>query len=269
MTTDEFKINSPDCKYAQELAGKASEKVRAGDFVSAIPLIEDAIRLDQIAALNSYHLFRVRCYSKIKQQFPRKAMETYNRATRLQQERFYRDAASSYKEAAAIDPLFLWPLNNLAWMLSTTDDPEECNGVEAVTLALDACEKSNWSCWAFLGTLAAAYAASGDFEKAVGWQQASIQLVPSTHRNEHEMMLRAFQTGQRYVDELHNPAAGGRPAYNWRGVILLAIAMAMAAEVVANLKINPATKVALALSIAITLIAGTIYMAWRLRIKSK
>ena len=90
----------------------------------------------------------------------------------------YRDAALAYQEAARIDPLFLWPLNNLAWMLSTNKDRSVCDGAQAVAFALEVCEKSNWNCWAFLGTLAAAYAASGDLSKAIGWQQANLPFVP-------------------------------------------------------------------------------------------
>jgi tetratricopeptide (TPR) repeat protein len=94
-------------------------------------------------------------------------------------------------------------------MLSTSKDDSECNGPEAVRLALEACEKSNWNCWAFLGTLAAAYAAAGDYERAVRWQQATLEIVPEDHRFDSEIILRHFQLGQRYIDEGQPPAAGG------------------------------------------------------------
>jgi hypothetical protein len=74
--------------------------------------------------------------------------------------------------------------------------------------AIEVCEKSNWNCWSFLGTLAAAYATAGEFAKAVGWQEAILPLVPSAHQLDAELELRRYQLGQVHIDEGQLPAAG-------------------------------------------------------------
>ena len=204
----DFNINQPDSERANVLAFQAMKKAEAEDFSSAISLIEDAIRLDSIAALNRFHALRAELCDSIGQDSPQKAIEKYDHAIHLKKSGRFRDTVMAYKEAASFDPLFLWPLNNLAWILSTSKDESTCNGPEAIRLALEACEKSNWNCWAFLGTLAAAYAAAGDFERAAGWQQAALQIVPEDHRLDSEIMLRHFQSKHRFIDEGHPVAAG-------------------------------------------------------------
>ena len=173
-----FKVNEPDWEKARTLALRAVKKAESKDFKAAIADIEVAIKLDLIAALNHFHSLRAEFYAEIGETFPRKALDMYSHGYHLAHTGRYRDAALAYQEAARIDPLFLWPLNNLAWMLSTNKDRSVCDGAQAVAFALEVCEKSNWNCWAFLGTLAAAYAASGDFSKAIGWQQANLPFVP-------------------------------------------------------------------------------------------
>jgi hypothetical protein len=96
-------------------------------------------------------------------------------------------------------------------MLSTSKDRSVCNGTEAVQLALAACQRSNWNCWAFVETLAAAYAEVGDFERAVGWQQACLEIVPADNRHDSELVLRQFRSAQPYVDEGKPVAAGVQP----------------------------------------------------------
>jgi tetratricopeptide (TPR) repeat protein len=64
-------------------------------------------------------------------------------------------------------PEFLWPTNDLAWLLATAADPDFRDGERAVVLAKSVCDQSNWNYWSFIDTLAAAYAEAGDFPNAV------------------------------------------------------------------------------------------------------
>jgi tetratricopeptide (TPR) repeat protein len=207
-TRCEFRVQQPQCERASFLALHAKKASDGKDFASALALIEEAIRLDPIAGLNSFHLLRQELCAKRGQQAVLKAGEMYNHAVRLKKTGRYRDARLAYLEAAALDPVFLWPFNNLAWMLATAKDRSVRNGPDAVKYATKACEKSGWSCWAFVGTLAAAYAEAGDFDRAAGWQQASLELVPTEHRLDAELMLKHFQLRQPYVDEGRPVAAG-------------------------------------------------------------
>ena len=64
------------------------------------------------------------------------------------------------------------------------------------------------SCWAFLGTLAAAYARAGRFERAVEVQEVSVRLTPHGRKDESEAMLRCFRSGSAFVDDGQPVAAG-------------------------------------------------------------
>jgi Flp pilus assembly protein TadD len=76
------------------------------------------------------------------------------------------EAAAQYQEVLRSDPDSLEALNNLAWLLATSEDANVRNGPEAVKLAERACELTHHET-SFLGTLAAAYAEAGRFQDAI------------------------------------------------------------------------------------------------------
>lgn len=78
-----------------------------------------------------------------------------------------REALEQLDEVLRVDPNSAQALNNLAWLLATSPDPGLRDGPRAVSCAERACALSNSQEPAFLGTLAAAYAESGDFRRAV------------------------------------------------------------------------------------------------------
>jgi tetratricopeptide (TPR) repeat protein len=184
---------------------------------SAIELIEEAITLDSIQALDRFHSLRADICASIGMLGPQEAIERYSQAIELKRNGALRDACLAYQEAAALDPCFLWPLNNLAWMLSTEKDKSVRNGADALRYALEVCKKSNWNCWAFLGTLAASYAELGDFERAIGWQEICLRLAPPAQKTDCERILRHFQSGQAFVDE-NTPVAAGLPPEEHRTI---------------------------------------------------
>ncbi len=61
--------------------------------------------------------------------------------------------------------------NNVAWIRATCSEAQLRNGKEAVSMAKKACEISHWKNYAFVDTLAAAYAEAGDFNSAVKYEQ--------------------------------------------------------------------------------------------------
>jgi tetratricopeptide (TPR) repeat protein len=87
---------------------------------------------------------------------------------------------------ASLDSEFNQPetLNELAWLLATDPHAEIRHGTNAVLLALRACELTRGQEPRFLGTLAAAYAETGDFDKAVAAGQAAHDLALTQGRKE-------------------------------------------------------------------------------------
>jgi len=84
---------------------------------------------------------------------------------------FFKGALNTHSNNIAI-------LNNVAWMLAT-DPPAGTDREEAIRLAnraKDACEVIHPG---ILDTLAAAYAANGDFKQAVEWSEQAYALAVS------------------------------------------------------------------------------------------
>lgn len=86
---------------------------------------------------------------------------------------------ADYRKAIELDPLKAEFHNNLAWLLATCPDPQHRDGPQAVSAATRACELTSWKDAGFLDTLAATYARSGNFEKALEYQQQAIDLAPA------------------------------------------------------------------------------------------
>ena len=67
--------------------------------------------------------------------------------------------------------------NSMAWMLATSADPKMRDAKNALALAIKACELTGWKDGQSLDTLAAAYAAAGDFNHALEFQNKAIELM--------------------------------------------------------------------------------------------
>ena len=69
------------------------------------------------------------------------------------------------------------------------------DGIEAVAAATKACELTDWNTASHLDTLAASYAASGDFAAAVKWQTKAIELEKDA-KKKAEYGTYSSQTGK-------------------------------------------------------------------------
>jgi tetratricopeptide (TPR) repeat protein len=100
-------------------------------------------------------------------------------ALALTAKREIKQAVNEYKAAIRLDPNLPVALNNLAWLLATSSDNQLRNGPEAVHLALHACELTGYREAVMIGTLAAAYAEAGEFDKAVDAAKRASDLALS------------------------------------------------------------------------------------------
>lgn len=65
--------------------------------------------------------------------------------------------------------------NNRAWLRATCPNPSFQNGKEAVADAKSACNEISWRETAYIDTLAAAHAETGDFDSAIQFEQQAIK----------------------------------------------------------------------------------------------
>ena len=86
-------------------------------------------------------------------------------------------ALAQWRRALRLAPDNLRILNDTAWVLATCGDAAVRNGTEAVTLSEHAVELTSGRDPAVLGTLAAAYAEAGHFDRAVELEKRATELA--------------------------------------------------------------------------------------------
>ena len=79
-------------------------------------------------------------------------------------------------------------LNNLSWTLSTSLAPEVRDGKRALELGIEACELTEYKKPHILSTLAAAYAETGQFDKAIEWSEKAVELGKESHEPQLEQL---------------------------------------------------------------------------------
>jgi tetratricopeptide (TPR) repeat protein len=89
-------------------------------------------------------------------------------------------ALEQYRLLLQGDPDSVKVLNSLAWILATTEDTKSRDPAEAIKLAKRACELTNYKGLKITDTLAAAYAADGQFQKATETAQKALALARSS-----------------------------------------------------------------------------------------
>ncbi|MHC4158288.1 MAG: tetratricopeptide repeat protein, partial [Planctomycetota bacterium] len=111
-------------------------------------------------------------------------------------------AIKHYRESLRLKPNSPKTLSGLAWILATSREAEHRNGAEAVRLAKQACERTNYREPETLNVLAAAYAEVGQFAEAVLTAQKAIDLYLSRgnkkRANDIAKLRELYKAGQSY-----------------------------------------------------------------------
>jgi hypothetical protein len=110
------------------------------------------------------------------------------------------DAINHYQRVLNLDTNSVTALNNLALLLATSSDPRLRNGNEAVRLAEQACQLSQYKDVTMIGVLAAAYAEAGRFNDAVATAQKACTVASAQGQTEiaakYENLLELYKSGR-------------------------------------------------------------------------
>jgi tetratricopeptide (TPR) repeat protein len=94
------------------------------------------------------------------------------------------EAVPHFRQVLVQQPDSLPALNALAWVLATWEDATPTETVEAVELAEQAANMTNHQHPRILDTLAAAYAAKGDFQRAISTAEKAVELADTGESSE-------------------------------------------------------------------------------------
>ncbi len=105
----------------------------------------------------------------------------------------YDQAIADFTKALDIDQQNPMASNSLAWLLATTKEARIRDGEKALGLAIKACQLTNFENPYYLGTMAAAYARTGDFDNAIGWQEKALDLHKTDQKREAQRLLDLYR----------------------------------------------------------------------------
>jgi spermidine synthase len=114
---------------------------------------------------------------------------------------------AEYRETLRLNPDLRTSLNNLSWVLATTPNEKNRDGVQAVRLAEQACQYTDYENPFTLDTLAAAYAAAGRYPEAVRTAEKALVLLPESSRQrqlakDFNDRLLLYKSGRIYIEPL-------------------------------------------------------------------
>jgi tetratricopeptide (TPR) repeat protein len=112
----------------------------------------------------------------------------------------YSNSVTILRESLLHDEKNDWCYNQLAWLQATCSDGAIRNGSEAILAAREACELTQWRNRICLDTLAAAYGESGDFKRAIEFEEQALRIggPKEPRRNEMEKRLSMYKQSKPF-----------------------------------------------------------------------
>jgi protein O-mannosyl-transferase len=114
------------------------------------------------------------------------------------------EAIVHFEKSLRIEPNWVEPMNNLAWFLAASTKTAAHNPDRAIKLAQRVCKLTNYTKPEPLDTLAVAYAAAGDFSKAIKITEKALKLCQSSQqealREIFKKRLVLYKAGKPYYE---------------------------------------------------------------------
>jgi tetratricopeptide (TPR) repeat protein len=183
---------------------------RKKDYDKALADYEEALRIDPAEAV----FYRDRGNVALMRKQYDRALADYSKATHLNatysvpflqrgkvwvQMKQWGKALADFNEVVRLDPKGSYGHGALAWLLATCPEAKYRDGGKAVESAQRAYELNKGP--DELATLAAAYAETGDFERAAHWQTKAIAQAPAELKGEQEKRLDLYKNKRPYRQE--------------------------------------------------------------------
>jgi tetratricopeptide (TPR) repeat protein len=121
-----------------------------------------------------------------------------NRGFNLQRLGRYREALADFQRSRELAPQYLLAMQNTAWLLATCPDDEIRDAQAALEIARQAHQISEGQSIGVMKAMAAAYAASGDFEEAIAWQNQVIEQLPEDQQADEQELLDLYHAEKPY-----------------------------------------------------------------------
>jgi tetratricopeptide (TPR) repeat protein len=98
-------------------------------------------------------------------------------------------SVADFQQMVKLTPQDDWAWSYLAELLATCKDDKIRNGPAAIEAATKACELSKWKVGFHIYILAAAYAETGDWDKAAAFEQKALDVGVATPEEHNRMVL--------------------------------------------------------------------------------
>lgn len=112
-------------------------------------------------------------------------------------------ALKDYEKALELEPDSPSAMNDLAWLLATCSDKKIRDGRSALELALKACRAVEYRMADYVDTLAAAYAANGNYNKAIETAETACSMLENkSEKAACEEKLKLYRMNKPFVETM-------------------------------------------------------------------
>ncbi|MEO1617437.1 MAG: tetratricopeptide repeat protein [Planctomycetota bacterium] len=201
----ELEPNSTNALHQRAIAHKSAGQLEeaANDFTKILELEPDDLRAimgrGYLHFQQQKHPLAIADFGRAVELNPGDAVAWNNRGYNRYQVGEIEDAIADYRQAIQLQPEYALALQNLAWALATSPDEALRDPKKAIESAEAACKLSNYESVGDLSALAAACAAEGKFERAVGWQEKVVAKVDAQYKTFAEKMLQRYEQGKPFA----------------------------------------------------------------------